>query len=119
MGRGKTVRRISWALGATVLCTGPALAAICTFSTECFEGDGCTETSFQVEIVGNAEGGALLITDAETVPLSQGGSPETRVYVGITQSAFHLITQSAAGDVRYSNHIYDGPLMVNYLGVCE
>ena len=104
------------ALGLTTL---PAFALDCTFTTECFEGDGCADTQFTAEIVGTDEGGALFITDAETVPLSQGGSPETRVYVGITQSAFHVITHSVEGAARYSTHIYSGPLMVNYLGTCE
>ncbi len=97
---------------------GPAVAQTCSFTTECFDGDGCSETSFSFEI--ETEGGATrLVSDAETIPLSQGGSDETRVYVGVTESAFHLLTHSAEGEARYSTHIYDGPLMLNYLGRCE
>ena len=33
--------------------------------------------------------------------------------------ARHLLTISEAGDVRYTVHYAEGPMMVSYLGRCE
>ena len=96
------------------LSTGTALAEQCTFTTECFEAEACSDTSFSLTI----EGGAL-ITDAETIPVSSGGSDATTVYVGYTPSAFHILTREKGARARYSTHIFDGLMMVNYMGTCE
>lgn len=91
-----------------------AQAEVCTFVTECFEGDGCYETQFEMTIDGNE-----LITDAETIPVTTGGSDTVNVFVGYSNSAFHVLTREIGGAARYSTHIFDGVLMVNYLGTCE
>ena len=96
------------------LSAGSALAEQCIFTTECFEGDGCSETTFSMSIEGKT-----LVTDAETIPVSIGGSDTLNVFVGYTESAFHVLTRQKGGDARYSTHIFDGPLMVNYLGTCS
>lgn len=95
------------------ICTVPAFAETCTFTKECFEADACSETAFSMEIDGNQ-----MITDAETIPVSTGGSETTRVSVGYSASAFHVLTRENGGEARYSTHIFAGPLMVNYLGSC-
>lgn len=97
-----------------ILIPGLALAEICTFTVECFEGETCAETTFTLEIVDGT-----LITDAETIPVTSGGSDTIGVFVGYTPSAFHVLTREAGADARYSTHIFDGPLMVNYLGTCS
>jgi hypothetical protein len=98
----------------TLLTAAPALAETCTFTTECFEGEACSDANYTVTI-----DGAQLITDAETISVGIGGSNELSVYAGATQNAFHLLTRTKAGDARYATHIFDGPLMVNYIGRCE
>lgn len=96
------------------LSAGAAFAEACTFTLECFEGEECSATEFSMQV----EGGQI-ITDAETFSVTRGGSTEVAVYVGVTDSAFHLLTHdSVTGSARYSTHIFDGPLMVNYLGLC-
>ncbi|MEL6608985.1 MAG: hypothetical protein AAFO93_08745 [Pseudomonadota bacterium] len=93
----------------------PALASeTCTFTTECFESEACAETAFEMSIEGDT-----LITDAETIPVTSGGSATKGVFVGYTASAFHVLTREIDGEARYSTHIFDGMMMVNYLGTCE
>jgi hypothetical protein len=104
-------------LSAACLCLLSATTAygeICTFTSECFEDESCAETAFSITI-----DGASLITDAETIPVSKGGSEKLSVFVGYTDSAFHVLTRETTGGARYSTHIFDGPLMVNYLGTCN
>ncbi len=111
-------RRVFNAVTGLVICAAPAFGGTCIFKQECFEGDGCAETAFSMEIDGNQ-----MITDAETTPLSAiptdaDGSDVARVSVGHTASAIHVLTRQVGGDARYSTHIFDGPLMINYLGSC-
>lgn len=96
------------------LSSGIAFAERCTFTLECFEGEVCSETNFSMDAFEDR-----LITDAETIPVSAGGVGDTHSFVGFTESAMHLLTRKIGGDARYSTHIFDGPLMVNYLGTCE
>ncbi|MEP5761128.1 MAG: hypothetical protein ABJ327_17795 [Litoreibacter sp.] len=96
------------------LCASPALAEMCSFTLECFEGEACSETAFDIEIEGQT-----LVTDAETIPVEISGSETLGVFTGNTGSAIHVLTRERHGDARYSTHIFDGPLMVNYLGSCQ
>ncbi len=97
------------------VCIGTtAQAETCTFTTECFENEACTESTFSMAIEGNT-----LVTDAETISVTSGGSDTKGVFVGYTESAFHVLTREKGGAARYSTHIFDGVLMVNYLGTCE
>ena len=98
------------------LLASPALSETCTFTTECYEGEACSETDYDVEIdFANAQ----LITPAETISVNIGGSPTLNVFAGFTQSAFHTLTRARAGDARYAVHLFDGPQMVNYMGTCN
>jgi len=89
-------------------------ADVCTFTTECFEGDGCYETAFEMTV----ENGQI-ISDAETIPVTSTVSDAAEVFVGNSGSAIHVLTRGSDGAARYSTHIYDGMLMLNYLGTCE
>lgn len=100
-------------LGSIALFPASGLAEICVFTSECFESEACSETEFSVVI----EDGRLT-TDAETIPVTSGGSETVNVFVGYTASAFHVLTRETDGGARYSTHIFEGPLMVNYLGTC-
>lgn len=103
---------------ALLLSASTALAMNCTFTTECFESESCSESAFTVSVEENG-GATLLVSDAETIPVSVGGSDDVRIYVGVTESAFHLMSRGSNGIARYSTHLYDGPIMVNYLGNCK
>lgn len=100
---------LMFALGGTA-----AAAEVCTFTTECFEDEGCNETMFEMTV----EDGKL-ITDAETIPVGTGGSDTVNVFVGYTNSAFHVLTREVDGAARYSTHLFEGVMMVNYMGTCE
>lgn len=96
----------------------PAVAIECNFKTECFEGEACIDTAYDISIEEN-DGATTLVTVAETIPVSLGGSDVMRVYVGVTDSAFHLLSRAADGTARYTNHLFQGPMVVSYLGTCE
>lgn len=90
----------------------------CSFTTECYEAEACSETAFDLSIE-DADGKTAIVTDARTIPTSIGGSEAVRIYVGVTDDAFHLISRASGGATRYTTHIYEGPMMVNYLGTCK
>jgi len=91
-----------------------AAAETCVFEIECFENESCQDTNFSIAIEGDT-----LVTDAETIAVNTGGSETKGVFVGYTASAFHVLTREVGGQARYSTHIFDGMLMVNYMGTCE
>lgn len=91
-----------------------AFAEVCTFTSECFEGEECSETMFEMTVEDDK-----LITDAETIPVGTGGSDTVNVFVGYTNSAFHVLTREVNGEARYSTHLFEGIMMVNYMGTCE
>ncbi|MEM6406992.1 MAG: hypothetical protein AAF700_01100 [Pseudomonadota bacterium] len=98
------------------LATTPALAETCTFTSECYEGEACAETSYEIEIdFDNAQ----MITPSETIAVNIGGSPTLNVFAGFTQSAFHTLTRAKEGEARYAVHLFEGPQMVNYIGTCK
>lgn len=99
---------------ALALSAQSALAEVCTFTTECFEDEACTDTMFQMTIDGET-----LITDAETIAANTGGNGATGVFVGSTSSAMHLLIRQTGGAARYSTITFAGPMMVSYLGTCE
>lgn len=101
-----------------ICASSPAMAIDCKFTTECFESEACSDTSYDVSIEEN-DGKTALITVSETVPVSLGGSDVMRVYVGVTDGAFHLLSRAADGTARYTNHLFQGPMVVSYLGKCE
>ncbi|MEL6640035.1 MAG: hypothetical protein AAFP98_01780 [Pseudomonadota bacterium] len=102
-------------MSACTVCIGTSVGAeTCTFTTECFEDEGCADTQFSMAIDGNT-----IVTDAETIVVTTGGSDTKNVFVGYTETAFHVLTREKGGAARYSTHIFDGMLMVNYLGTCE
>ena len=106
--------RVLMAFLVAVGLSGGAWAETCTFTTECYEAEGCEETNFTMEVQRDK-----LITDAETIPVGTGGSDTVNVFVGYTASAFHVLTREVDGQARYVTHLFDGPVMVSYLGACQ
>lgn len=110
--------------------TAPAqmdVAKQCTFTVECFDGDGCEETAFNTSLEGRAGGMSAsdmvadvkLVTDAETTVLIGVISNGTYSLSGGNFSARHLMTIAASGDTRYTLHLADGPMALTYLGTCK
>ena len=98
-------------VGALALSAAPAFAVECTFVTECFDADGCSETAFSLSI--EDQGGQVnLVSYAETVPVTRSEVDPGYVYVGVDTAATHLLTRSPGGDARYSVHFYDGTFVV-------
>lgn len=95
------------------VATAPAFAETCAFTVECFEEDACAETAFVMEVKDDE-----FTTDAETIAMTKTGSETTTVYIGETVSAIHVLAQGPQGDARYSVHLFDEPMMVNYVGSC-
>lgn len=97
---------------------------VCRFDLECFESDGCAETSFEMRIAlpeTQATVTARLVaeTDSGSFPgyVLRGG-PERRQIFFDADSAGYMLTLNG-NDARLAVHIDDGPLMVNYAGTCE
>ena len=99
---------------AVMLSAQAAYAEVCTFTQEGFEDEACLETQFEITIEGDT-----LVTVSETIPVTTGGSDTTSVFVGYSSSAFHVLTREKQGQARYSTHLFEGLLMLNYLGTCE
>jgi hypothetical protein len=115
---GMVGRQVALALGALVAGAGMAAAQTCTFSLECLEAEACTESGYALSIE-KVDGTLALVDDASVVPVSVGGSNTVRVHVGVSPSAFHVLTLGGNGFARYTTHNYDGPFALTYLGTCE
>lgn len=102
-------------LSVIATLTAPAaFAETCTFTLECYENETCQETAFEMTVEDDK-----LITDAETIPVSTGGSATVNVFVGYSPSAFHVLTREIDGAARYSTHMFADITMINYLGTCS
>ncbi|MFZ5961745.1 hypothetical protein ACOXXX_02240 [Thalassococcus sp. BH17M4-6] len=116
--------------GQLTIDTAPAQVLIdrtCTFSTECYEAESCTDTGFDITLQGDAGGMDMqsmvlrtrLISDAGTVEMLGVQDSGAMSLSGGTFEARHLLTVNAEGAARYSVHYIDGPMVVTYLGTCE
>lgn len=124
---------------ATFLASLPALVAAqedgavtplllnCSFTTECYETEGCQDTLFAATLVGEATGPEPISQlaevemrgDAEDVQLLGHMSNGALGLVGGAGLGRHMLTVSAEGTARYTVHFADGPRMVSYTGQCE
>lgn len=109
---------------ASLFCfpAGGHAASQCTFTTECYEGEICQETQFELTFRAGT-GGPFemeLVTDAETIGVAVGGTGEFAHLAGMTESGFYVLTlASADGAARFTAHLADGPQAITYLGTCE
>ena len=110
------------AIALSLFPTAVLAGNLCTFTTECFENEASQETAFTMEYRAGL-GGANefeLVTDAETIAVSVGGSGDVAYLAGMTESGFHVLTVTReTGAARYTNHVASGPFTVSYLGSCE
>lgn len=102
------------------------VALNCTFTTECFDLEGCSDTNFAVSLMGRAGGvttddmivAAELTTDAETYAMIGTHAGEVYSLTGPSDYGHGMLTVSGA-DARFTVHYTDGPLSISYGGVCE
>ena len=98
-----------------VLCLASAAhAQTCTFTTECFEADGCSDTNYEITINGDT-----LVTISDTIPVQVSSTDTTTVYTGIKGTIAHMLSVNSDGPARYTSHIFGGPLVISYIGACE
>ncbi|WP_439122963.1 hypothetical protein [Marivita sp.] len=97
-----------------------AMETVCRFNTECFEGEDCTSTEYDVTITADpeAESGLVLQTGSETLRGTgiRKDGPGHTIFVGDT--ALHVISASDNGTARYTVHL-EGPMTITYQGTCE
>ena len=118
--------RVALISAAALACATPVLAkTYCVFSSECFEADACTDSSFRLDFEKGGDAGAARVSSGVTARtefgdlggfiIKQDGDQDTIAFEG--PGAFYFLTV-AGRDARLSVHM-EGPLVVTYLGTCE
>ena len=102
------------------------VALSCAFVTECFEGEGCSDTTFEVQLTGKTGGlsaDALvavvkMASVSGDVELLGTASNDRLSLTGGPLEARHMLTLSGEA-ARYTVHYVDGPMAITYLGTCQ
>jgi len=109
-------------IAALLTCIATAARAeTCTFTTECFEGDDCTETEFEMTVGTGDDGATTLETISETLRVTATVSDD-ETYSTVTadaEGAEHRLTRTTGGDALYAVTLTDGPMTILYLGTCK
>jgi hypothetical protein len=108
------------ALLAAVITT-PAMAnTVCTFTTECLEGEVCNDTSMQVTLApdAGADGRWTMTSDAETLQGEGFQSEGPSHLVFLSETTGHFLSIDGDFNARYSIHM-EGPFSITYHGTCE
>ena len=100
--------------------TSAAHAETCIFTTECFEGDDCTGTEFEMAVGTDDDGTTILETISETLrvtaTISDGDTYET--VTADAEGAEHRLTRTTGGDALYAVTLTEGPMTILYFGTC-
>ena len=102
------------------------IALQCAFVTECFEGDGCSDTAFDAQLTGKSGGLAAdamvalvkMSSVSGDVELLGTASNDRISLTGGPLEARHMVTLSGQ-NARYTVHYVDGPMAITYLGTCQ
>lgn len=94
---------------------------LCQFVTECFEGEACDETNFELKLVDAEEPDAVMLG---SVSDNVSGEIETlgsgaQVISAQGPSSWQLLSIGPEGEARYTLHLTEGPAVLSYLGTCE
>lgn len=126
-----------FALFACVLPGALWADIVCTFATECMEGEDCLDSGYSLTIETETDPAAILAagasvvyfptedrirTDAGDTDYVQWGMLDTAFAVTARgQGGFHLLTfdPEADGAARYSVHMPAAELSLLYIGRCE
>ncbi len=98
------------------LCAGSATAMTCDFTTECYETDGCSETSFTMDVDIPLQTVTTDFGDLDVVAVKS--SAGTFVMFATGDGAEYMLTTNDDG-ARFTTHLTDGPAVISYLGSCE
>lgn len=106
------------ALTALALCLVPVATLAreysCSFDTECYEAEPCTNADFTVEVRDET-----IVTDYGTFPvLAQRDEPGLLTVFVHSDNAVYLLSASETA-ARFTAHVTEGPQNITYLGQCE
>ena len=110
------MRLLAPALCVAFGLSGPALAFPCTFTTECYEAEACTATTFAIEVDIGAKTVTTDYGDLTIVAVKETGRLTTLFATGAGAEYMASITPVAA---RLTAHNNQGPEVISYLGRCE
>lgn len=111
---------ISFLISALALPAFAQSRSDCRFVNECFEGEACDATDFELSVTSDPENpqGLLVITDSETLKGSGLRTGQTARVVFFGDSGMHVISVQSDAQARYTVHL-EGPLVITYQGTCE
>ena len=95
--------------------------ASCHFTTECFESEACSDTDFRFVVNHDDDLAFVILTDAEDIDglvFDNRGQDAASTLIGMTDTAYHMLTINPDGAARYSVHM-EGPMAIFYSGQCE
>ena len=105
-------------IAALTLCFGvvPALATeySCTFGTECYEDEACSDTAFKVAVRDQD-----IVTDFGTFPVLALREQPGRLTAFVQSEGAVYLLSASDKTARFTAHISDGPQSITYLGQCE
>lgn len=119
------MKNMRYAIAIAVLClnvNAASAASLCSFVIECYEGEACQETQFDLTFRAGTGGPneMELVTDAETIGVAVGGNGNYAHLAGMTETGFYVLTlASGDGTARFTTHLAEGPQSVTYMGTCE
>ena len=105
-------------LATAVLGFGAASANAfeCVFITECYEAEGCSGTTFNIEVDIHAEAVSTDFGDLQIVAVKETDVVTTLFATGDGAEYLLSLTPRAA---RFTAHNNSGPEVISYLGQCE
>ncbi len=105
-------------IAAMLLLPAPLWAEgiACTFTTECFEADACTEANFAAEVAVENERISTEFGDLTIVAVKRTPANLTLFATGDGAEYLLSVTPQAA---RLTTHANEGPMVISYLGTCE
>ena len=100
---------------------GQDILAQCVFTQECTPGEGCADTTFEVEVLSGTGMDFTIQSMAGDLPgtLASAPRPDAPLFLFATsETAAHLLSIQSDGAARYTLHL-QGPLVLDYQGVCK
>lgn len=103
---------------------------MCTFDTECLEGEACVDSGYILTVeTGLAPGslvqedglptGDTIVTDTQTIPIDWAASRQGLAAFGTAPSGFQMLSVGFDGAARYSVHLPLSGLAIHYIGACK
>lgn len=93
-----------------------AAAFECTFTTECFETDSCSDTQFSMDVDVPLQ---TVTTDFGDLGVVAVQSKDGNFILFASGDGAEYMLTTNEGGARLSTHLTDGPMVVTYHGRCE